>query len=246
MKRPRSGLEEDELESLEYSMGHYNVNMTCPHCLRDAVFGMQNATFDLPAFQRGGSVTYIPKYGHCPSPECGRLVILAEKTEGKKSANITVLPRVRAVSGSGDVPKEIMDDYVEAMQVLEISPNASAALARRCLQSTIRKLHSSCSGRLREEIVAFRESSLVPPYLKGSLDEIRILGNRGAHPDLDAHTDMIVKVDPDDAAWLLRVLEDLFKYCFVAPMEHERRTERQKSPVRPDGKPDGSRDGGGA
>lgn len=122
-----------------------------------------------------------------------------------------------------------MEDFAEAMQVLEISPNASAALARRCLQSTIRSLLGTTHDRLRDEIVAFRESVLVPSYLKGSLDEIRILGNTGAHPDLDVHTDMIVKVKPEDAAWLLRVLEDLFKYCFIAPKEHERRTGRSKN-----------------
>lgn len=225
MKGPRNIEEADRRDDFEEMVGGRNANMTCPHCLPDAVFGLQNATFDLPASQRDNSVTYVPKYGHCPSPVCGRLVILLGKTESKRTVDRIILPPVRSVSRPGDVPDEIMVDYVEAMQVLEISPNASAALARRCLQSTIRILMDISKNRLREEIAAFRESGIVPPYLKDSLDEIRILGNMGAHPDLDTHTDRIVRVDPDDASWLLRVLEDVFKYCFIAPKEHERRVK---------------------
>jgi len=205
--------------------GFVNTSMPCPHCLREAVFVIQNATFDLPASAADTSVAYIPKYGYCPSPECGRLVILIERAVGDKTTDITVLPPARAIGHSEDVPKDILKDYAEATQILEISPNASAALARRCLQATIqRELGKSGSrGHLRKEIEEFRAKSTAPPYLKEGLDEIRILGNVGAHPGLDEHTSMIVGVEPDDARWLLRILEELFKHCFVAPKEFERR-----------------------
>src|SRR5258708_2531263 len=38
-----------------------------------------------------------------------------------------------------DVPADLADDYRQAMQILEISPKASAALARRALQDLIRR-----------------------------------------------------------------------------------------------------------
>jgi len=37
-----------------------------------------------------------------------------------------------------EVPKHIADDYTEACLVLPISPKASAALSRRCLQAILR------------------------------------------------------------------------------------------------------------
>lgn len=219
--------------SLEDGMkGFSDVNMTCPHCLREAVFRIQNAAFDLHASMADTSVAYIPKYGYCPSPKCGRLVVLIEEARGGVPSDRVVVPAARSVKEFADVPGDILSDYAEAVQVLEISPNASAALARRCLQSAIRRVlgKGENKGNLREEIAEFREKGTAPPYLKEGLDEIRILGNAGAHPGLDAHTSMIVNVDPGDAKWLLRILEEMFRHCFVAPREFERRASgREKS-----------------
>lgn len=217
VKGPLFGSAEDGMKGL------HNAHMKCPHCLLEAVFNMQNATFDLPASTADASVEYMPKYGYCPSPECGRLVILIERAAGGRSTYRTVLPPTMSVRRPEDVPKDILDDYVEAAQVVEISPNASAALARRCLQATIRNLLGHKGKCLSAEVEEFRQSSHIPHHLKDELDTIRILGNDAAHPAQDSHTGLIVKTDPVDARWLLRVLEDLFQYCFVAPKEYKRR-----------------------
>jgi len=213
---PVSGLPDDGVK------GVHDTDMTCPHCLRGATVRLQNATFDLPASKTDESVTYVPKYGYCPSPECGRLVMLIERAEGGRLTDRTVLPATMSVRRPEGVPRGILDDYVEAAQVVEISPNASAALARRCLQATVQSLLGRKGKCLSAEVEEFRNSGLIPHHLKGELDMIRILGNDAAHPTQDSHTGLIVKTDPGDARWLLRVLEDLFQYCFVAPKEYER------------------------
>lgn len=216
VKGPPFGLPDDRMKGIN------DVPMACPHCLREAVFTIQNATFDLPASTADESVAYVPRYGYCPSPECGRLVVLITETKGGASSDRTVVPAVRSVAGLADVPEGILSDYVEAAQVLEVSPNASAALARRCLQATIRDLLGRKGECLSAEVEEFRKSSHIPHHLKDELDMIRILGNDAAHPTQDSHTGLIVKTDPGDARWLLRVLDDLFQYCFVAPKEYKR------------------------
>lgn len=240
VRGPLSGSMEDGMK------GFNSVSMTCPHCLREAVFGIQNATYDLPASGSDGSLAYVPKYGYCPSSECGRLVVLVTETvngepNGGAPRDRLVVPPVRSVVGFADVPEDTLSDYVEAVQVLEISPNASAALARRCLQSAIRRLLGKDGGTLRGEIAEFREKSQAPPYLKESLGDIRAIGNVASHPGLDKHTSMIVNVDPDDARGLLRILEEVFRHCFADPKEFERRMGQKKEGAgRPGGRPSGS------
>ena len=59
-------------------------------------------------------------------------------------------PALRIVSP--EVPQEIADDYQEAHKVLQISPKASAALSRRCLERVLHDAGGAKSDVLTEAI----------------------------------------------------------------------------------------------
>jgi hypothetical protein len=78
------------------------------------------------------------------------------------------------------VPKKIAEDYVEACNVLSISPKASAALSRRCLQRS----HGYKEKQLWQEIDLLLgetdTSKVIPTTLRVTIDAIRHFGNFSA------------------------------------------------------------------
>ncbi len=134
----------------------------------------------------------------------------------------------KAVHAVKYVPEEIMADYIEAMEVLPISPNASAALARRCLQTLIRHCLSIKKERLSDDIKKLLESKELPAHLHEGVGKIRMAGNRGAHGERDLHTGLIVNVEPGEAEWMLEMLNELFQHFFVIPKRYETQAEKFK------------------
>ena len=120
-----------------------------------------------------------------------------------------------------EVPDAFSNDYKEACLVLPDSPQASAALSRRCLQHIIREKAGIKKGNLRAEIEALEQSRTIPSALSEYMGLVREIGNLAAHTTLDA-TGEIVPVEPDEAEWCLDVIEMLFDYYFVLPAKANR------------------------
>ena len=91
-----------------------------------------------------------------------------------------------------EVPDEFVADYREACLVLADSPNASAALSRRCLQHIVRNKLKVKAERLIDAIKVVINNPETPSHISASLDHLRQFGNFGAHPDLDKNTGVIV------------------------------------------------------
>ncbi len=110
------------------------------------------------------------------------------------------------------MPEAIRTDYYEACRIRDLSPKASATLARRCLQGMIRDFCSIRKARLAAEIAALRrqmEQMKAPPGVTreaiDAIDRVRQIGNIGAH--MEKEINLIIDVDPDKSAnldWLDR------------------------------------------
>ena len=72
-----------------------------------------------------------------------------------------------------EVPNEFAADYREACLVLADSPNASAALSRRCLQHILRNKLGVKPGQLKDEIKAVIDNPDTPSYISQSLHHLR-------------------------------------------------------------------------
>nr|WP_236952398.1 DUF4145 domain-containing protein [Mesorhizobium loti] len=128
------------------------------------------------------------------------------------------------------IPDALRDDYYEACLIRDLSPKASATLARRCLQGMIRDFCKISKGRLIEEIKELRkrvDDDVAPKGVEAetvdAIDHVRGVGNIGAHMEKDINN--IVDVDPGEAQALIELIEMLFEEWYIA---REKRRERLK------------------
>ncbi|MCH5205690.1 MAG: DUF4145 domain-containing protein [Oscillospiraceae bacterium] len=118
------------------------------------------------------------------------------------------------------VPQSIRNDYEEACAIVELSPKASATLARRCLQGMIRdfwNVPGNTKGLLAKEIDALKGK--IPETQWNAIDALRKIGNIGAHMEKD--TNIIVDIDTGEAEKLIKLIELLIKQWYIARHEEE-------------------------
>ncbi|HUU47108.1 MAG TPA: DUF4145 domain-containing protein [Acidobacteriota bacterium] len=127
---------------------------------------------------------------------------------------------------AGEIPPEFKQDYDEAAAVLPVSPQASAALSRRCLQNIIRNRAGITEKSLYHEIEALLESRTLPSFYADYLHRVREMGNIGAHPITSETTAEIVRVEPDEAEICLAAVEGLFDFYFIQPLLHQEQLSR--------------------
>jgi hypothetical protein len=170
-----------------------------------------------------------------PCPECKEdtvdlavgPVVSASVVPIAKFTWVTVHPR----NGSrgpipAEVPTHIAEDYREASEILLISPKASAALARRCLQTVLRENGYSRKDLYQEIDALLKEtdaSKAIPESLRMTVDGIRHFGNFSAHPITDLTSLQIIPVEPHEAEWCLDILDEVFEHFYVRPAKAKER-----------------------
>ena len=123
-----------------------------------------------------------------------------------------------------EVPENIGANYNEASSILSLSPKASAALSRRCLQTILRDAGKTKSKELSKQIDEIIDS--LPTYISKNVDAIRNIGNFAAHEQKSTNSGEILDVEPGEAEWNLEVLDTLFDFYYVRPkIEEQKRIE---------------------
>ena len=146
-------------------------------------------------------------------PYCQKISSCAYDVKHKKKVNI--YPNSNARQFPKTVPEDIMSDYTEACDILELSPKASATLSRRCLQKMIRNRWDIELKRLVDEIDTIPNYN-ISDVERNALHAIREIGNIGAHPD------KILEVTLEDAEMTIKVIElFLQKWYIDEPKEKE-------------------------
>ena len=106
--------------------------------------------------------------------------------------------------------------------VLAVSPKASAALSRRCLQAILRS-HGYNQRDLAQQIDALLNESdpakAIPTALRATVDVVRNFGNFSAHPVTDQTTLQIIAVDECEAEWCLDILDEMFDHYYTKPRQ---------------------------
>lgn len=194
--------------------------MKCPHCLVEV-----NPNFQETFLGRDKEGSWSVFTMNCPNSECGKIIVdLASGLMGKYST-LSVITRRQTVrpfaSNRPAVPIQVDEmfasDYKEACLILPLSPKASAALSRRCLQNVLREKAGIRKGDLANEIQQIIDNNSLPSHLSESIDAVRNIGNFAAHPLKSTATGEIVEVEIGEAEWLLDVIEALFDFYFVQP-----------------------------
>lgn len=200
--------------------------MRCPHChqlFHDFWKETHLQIIEPPIIRKTPPDPTKARVTICP---CGRRTIQLTIEEGGGAEEyVTVWPAEHTRPLPPEVPVPFKDDFAEAVAVLPISPKASAALARRCLQTVLREKAGIKKRDLADEIEELLVSKVLPTHLSENVDAIRQFGNFSAHPIRDA-AGQIVDVEPHEAEWTINLLESLFDFYFVAPeREKKKRTE---------------------
>ena len=139
-----------------------------------------------------------------------------------------------------EVPDDIAKDYLEAKAIIAISPRASAALSRRCLQSVLQHEGYADTNLAKQIKAAINEQNVdkvLPLIVRQSLDAIRNFGNFSVHPITAKSSNQIIDVEPSEAEWCLEILEGLFLHFFVNPATNAQRLSNLQQKLELAGKP---------
>ena len=197
----------------------------CPYCKTVVLF----EKVDISRFYFGESKYLLLTLVKCPY--CLNIVISKESFQVNPHGSDKLLDESMLLPMSSgrhpvpvEVPENIAKDYTEACQVFPYSPKASAALARRCLQSILTNKAGIKSKNLSDQIDKVLND--LPSYISDSLDAIREIGNFAAHEQKSTETGLILDVEPGEAEWTLDILELLFDHYYVSPAKEAKRREK--------------------
>jgi hypothetical protein len=217
-------------------------NWTCPYCNRaqtvtEGRYSRKSDSVGVATAE--GNIVLEQTAVGCSNPNCKKLTlqIRVGPDVGKERwvadpkkllFSEQVLPRGSSKPQPEYIPAPLRDDYHEACLIRDLSPKASATLARRCLQGIIRDFAKISKATLLKEIEALKlavengsADRAISVETVEAIDHVRGLGNIGAHMEKD--NDVIVPVDPDEAQHMIELIEMLFDEWYGA---RHRRTEK--------------------
>ena len=158
------------------------------------------------------------EFFRCANEDCKKETIIASGKRGYiENSVVNVYPRAVYRHFPEYVPEAIRRDYEEAQQVKNLSPKASATLARRCLQGMIRDFWGVNGKNLYDEINQIQTK--VHPMQWDAIDAMRKMGNIGAHMEKDVN--LIIDISPEEAGQLLSLIELLIDKWYVARHDEE-------------------------
>jgi hypothetical protein len=203
---------------------------TCPFCNRPTTVTKQDIDTGFTYLRTEnveGERVLSCRFIVCPNPECKRFSLYAVLSEindegltvEKALRTWQLIPQSKARSFPDYIPKAILDDYNEACLIMDLSPKASATLARRCLQGMIRDFWKVKGDNLKDEIDKIKD--IVDTLSWGAIEAVRKIGNIGAHMEKDIN--LIVDVEPNEAELLIQLIEGLLKDWYIARHEREER-----------------------
>lgn len=188
--------------------------------------------------ERRAETLYIGQY---LCPVCDRIAVYGNSSNYPDRFHFS-FPPTNTIPLPDYIPEAIRRDYLEAAQIMDLSPKASATLARRCLQGMIHDFWGIKEKNLNAEITALKGKISSSQW--AAIDSLRKVGNIGAHMEKDV--ELIIDVDTDEAQKLLKLIELLFKNWYIARHDDEllyqdiQEMAEDKEQVRLTGKTDGS------
>lgn len=214
-------------------------SFTCPYCNHPTTVTDPNyfETWEniYIAKSKLGDVGFYIQAITCPNTECSQLWLRTElchtfqnqhgnRVKSSVIKSWQLLPESQVKVLPDYIPQPIQQDYYEACRIRDLSPKASATLARRCLQGMIRDFWAIKKARLKDEVDELEEK--VDTDVWESIDAVRSVGNIGAHMEKDIN--VIVDVEPGEAQLLIGLIEQLVDDWYVARENRRKRTEDLK------------------
>ena len=208
-------------------------NIECPHCLvavhvRWNSRALQTVRADYEGLGWHAVTT--------PCASCNELIVRIVKRvltdDGERVVEIDRLVhppgRSRPTVDSEAIPQALKEDYLEACEVLEISPKASAVLSRRVLQGILKE-QGYDSRNLHQQIIdvlAQDGPAALTGSLRDTIDVIRHFGNFSAHPITQETTLHSLTLSPMKPNGACRLSKSYSGTITSNPTGSERRLEK--------------------
>jgi hypothetical protein len=191
--------------------------MQCPHCLQH--FYSKARSVDLGEC---GEDQWAVSIEACPN--CNEAIVSVSRLQplGKRTVTMVHPKGMSRPPLPSEVPDYIAQDYCEAAALLETSPKASAALARRCLRSVLHHFGFR-DADLNKEIDTLIATKHVPKVLAEWLDAAREIAKFHVIPSKATTAGEIQPVEPGEPEVLLDLLDGMFEVFFVLPAEMDRK-----------------------
>ncbi len=168
----------------------------------------------------------------CPNAECALPIIGItgyyetddpEAEEGNEIDSWIAFPRFGETVVPPEVPEEFAADRREASAIADISPRMASVLVRNILTDLL-EAQGYKGSRLTSQVGAFLADKNVPSRIRVVADPLRALGDFGAH-SLRDESGQRIEVAPDDAKWMLIIIDRLFDHFYVEPERDRVATE---------------------
>jgi len=218
-----------------------NRSWKCPFCDRYSTLTNQNISSNEFIFDdenKFGQLRLKTESITCPNPDCREFTLetslferqlISDRNSGYyKDGDLLKSWKLRPQSSAKPlpnyIPQAIKEDYEEACLILNLSPKASATLARRCLQGMIRDFWKVKPQNLAKEIESIEDKVELDTW--EAIDVVRKVGNIGAHMERDIN--QIVEVDENESGLLIGLIEMLIEEWYVSRYERQQRLENIK------------------
>ena len=230
-------------------MAMKSFSWTCPYCNRVQAVTEEQHSVDSDFINNWesvyGPIGFIAESIRCANEKCKMLQLsfrLCRVIKSPRGLHVAaskviqswpLLPESNARPQPEYIPEPIVEDYTEACRIRELSPKASAALSRRCLQGMIRDFCDVRERTLHREIDALRTKVTEGEGIKHvhedsveAIDHVRTIGNIGAHMEQDVN--LVINVEPNEAQLLIELIELLFQEWYVQRESRRQRLETLK------------------
>lgn len=219
---------------------------TCPFCGHAQTVVQPNHSYSLAPIEttesKYGRVGLISNAIACANPDCEELLLSVRLhyvehrhrvgwTTKELIESWMLRPESSARPQGKHIPAPIVDNYSQACRIRDLSANASATMARRCLQGMIRDFCGVAKATLNAEIDELKKQVEEGHAPRGvlhdhidAIDAVRQLGNIGAHMESDIN--LILDVDSGEAQALIDLIEALFEEWYDARKVREERFQK--------------------
>lgn len=179
---------------------------SCPYCSAIAHQTWRNVY----EYSEHSENFYVFDYillSECGNPHCGKKSIWINEKLVCPSMSTAPFPY-------DDMPSDVKEDFLEAREVVEISPRSAAALLRLALQKLMK--HLGQEGKDINKDIGELVKKGLPVKIQVALDSLRIYGNEAVHPG-----EIDLKDDRETALKLFKVLNIIVHDMIIQPKEIE-------------------------